>query len=1004
MTCKSIPLLLQTESVRESFKKGRVMKKILLSISVLCILTLAACGSDSDSGSSDSSSGGDGTSSGGGASSITSQTTLPAGDPQCANGGVKLDYGIDENKNSVLDAGEVDGSEYICNGPTGLSALINTTAADIVNCPYGGIKIESGLDEDEDSVLDADETDPSLTTYVCNPGVIAYTIGGTVSGLEGTGLVLRNNGGDDLSVSANGDFTFPLGVPDTGGYNVTIKTKPAGQTCTVTGGSGTVSGANVTDIAVNCINFGPRHSAAQEWNGYVRASDPSQACDGTETGGYSACIHGGEMMALEVEGRSSCDNLTATDALGAFDWSCDVSTNPVRMVSTGLKANKNLSDLIDFDAVAWKQNSVTVLEGIDTLLTTPSIVWWTTPVVLNNDGGYLNSEGTVYIVNAPTYETTYTMGRSNIGLVIKPGVTLQGSSLINENIIYAADKDFLWLEGAIDASGDKMGVYLSNTRFSVLRNIQADNGTNGVYVSGSSNLLENITASWNGGYGIALSSSSSNNTLENITTSWNNIGINLSGYSTNNNLTNITASNNGYSGVYLQNVSNNTLTDVNVSYNVYYGIYISSASYNTLRDVTASYSRIDTNKTTTGYGSGVFLQSSSNNVLTDVTVSNNKSFGVYLYTASNNNTLANVTVSNNSFSGIELYSSSSNNILSDVTVTNNVDGIFIWGPGNNTLLNIAASNNSNVGVALYSSSNNNTLENVAATYNNKGVSVTSNSSNNKFSGLLKTGYNSTECNVSGGSNPGLVHTTCSLSGIYNSGGADGYGIANSSDATYYSGIATASSFSGKVTTDDGLNYSDTDGGATTYPSTPSTFDWSSFDNHYRGWGPEGSVFPSADNWYQWASGAGRIWDWSLSAGDLGDPGLNGTPGDSDDKAAILRVLSLPAGDDTLAHKWYKSGPAPADQGSCDALMPDSVFVAGTPNYCETTFLRNAVELQGDGTGNDNNLCESNEACLFTPNIGSYQGHGDLTDATEGAGFTDGTITGVTLMKYQTNGY
>ena len=35
-----------------------------------------------------------------------------------------------------------------------------------------------------------------------------YTVGGTVSGLSGGGLVLQNNGGDDIAVSANGTFTF----------------------------------------------------------------------------------------------------------------------------------------------------------------------------------------------------------------------------------------------------------------------------------------------------------------------------------------------------------------------------------------------------------------------------------------------------------------------------------------------------------------------------------------------------------------------------------------------------------------------------------------------------------------------------------------------------------------------------------------------------------------------------------------------------------------------------
>ena len=39
-----------------------------------------------------------------------------------------------------------------------------------------------------------------------------YSVGGTVSGLSGT-VVLQDNGGDDLSVSASGAFTFAPAWP-----------------------------------------------------------------------------------------------------------------------------------------------------------------------------------------------------------------------------------------------------------------------------------------------------------------------------------------------------------------------------------------------------------------------------------------------------------------------------------------------------------------------------------------------------------------------------------------------------------------------------------------------------------------------------------------------------------------------------------------------------------------------------------------------------------------------
>lgn len=82
-----------------------------------------------------------------------------------------------------------------------------------------------------------------------------FTVGGTVTGLTGTGLVLQDNGGDNLTITASGTFTFATKIASGAKYAVTVLTQPSNpvQTCSVTGstGSGTVS-ANVTTVAVTC--------------------------------------------------------------------------------------------------------------------------------------------------------------------------------------------------------------------------------------------------------------------------------------------------------------------------------------------------------------------------------------------------------------------------------------------------------------------------------------------------------------------------------------------------------------------------------------------------------------------------------------------------------------------------------------------------------------------------------------------------------------------------------
>ena len=85
-------------------------------------------------------------------------------------------------------------------------------------------------------------------------GTTKYTIGGTVSGLTGTGLVLQNNLSDNLIVSTNGAGTFAISLTNGAAYSVSVFSQPSGQTCTVANGSGTVSGANITTVAVTCSN------------------------------------------------------------------------------------------------------------------------------------------------------------------------------------------------------------------------------------------------------------------------------------------------------------------------------------------------------------------------------------------------------------------------------------------------------------------------------------------------------------------------------------------------------------------------------------------------------------------------------------------------------------------------------------------------------------------------------------------------------------------------------
>ena len=74
----------------------------------------------------------------------------------------------------------------------------------------------------------------------------SFPVGGTVTGLSSSGLVLLDNAGDPLSIGANGAFTFATSVPNGSVYDVTVGTQPnigPLQICTVTNGSGECRGS-----------------------------------------------------------------------------------------------------------------------------------------------------------------------------------------------------------------------------------------------------------------------------------------------------------------------------------------------------------------------------------------------------------------------------------------------------------------------------------------------------------------------------------------------------------------------------------------------------------------------------------------------------------------------------------------------------------------------------------------------------------------------------------------
>jgi N-acetylneuraminic acid mutarotase len=250
-----------------------------------------------------------------------------------------------------------------------------------------------------------------------------FTIGGTVTNLSGAGnsVVLQNNGGNNLSVTANGSFTFTTAVASGGAYAVTVSTPPSSpaQTCSVANGSGTAN-ANVTNVTVNCGH--------NEWAWMSGSNVPSQ------TGTYGTL------------GVAAVTNVPGFRNFGAVSWT-DTSGNLWLFGGNELTATPtNTGDLNDLWEYSIQNREWTWVSGSNLINQNPNYGTLNMPATTNVPGardsavGWIDASGNLWLFGGLGNDSTGKIGYLNdlweYSVSTNEWTWKGGSNIVNQSGVY----------------------------------------------------------------------------------------------------------------------------------------------------------------------------------------------------------------------------------------------------------------------------------------------------------------------------------------------------------------------------------------------------------------------------------------------------------------------------------------------------------------------------------------------------------------------------------------
>jgi hypothetical protein len=262
-------------------------------------------------------------------------------------------------------------------------------------------------------------------------GVMAlYSLGGSVSGLTGSGLVLANYN-ESVAVSAGStSFSFGPALVDGSGYAVTVQTQPAGQTCTVTDGAGTAGTANVGNVVVACSKQaftlgGTVSGLASAGLVLANGSDTVTVDAGATTFAFPAPIATGSSYTVTVQTQPAGLACAVTKGTGTMPAS-NVNTVAITCTDQPFNLGGSISGLTT--------SGLVLANGTDTLTVSANATSFTMPTKV--------AYGSHYAVTVQSQPTGLTCTVSN-------GSGIMPAKAVTTVAIVCADQSYL-LGGAIN--------------------------------------------------------------------------------------------------------------------------------------------------------------------------------------------------------------------------------------------------------------------------------------------------------------------------------------------------------------------------------------------------------------------------------------------------------------------------------------------------------------------------------------------------------------------------